>query len=311
MPKSLTIGLATFNRGRLLLQTVGQILDEPDLRGFPILVVDQAPSHDMDVEMQLDRMHQQNKIMRICVSEPSLTRARNLIVANATTEVVLFLDDDIVLPRGSAVRHLAHYADPLVGAVAGEVWHCHDPSRPPSLSNPQDGASAHFGTRLRSGKCKELVGANFSIRRGAVIQVGGFDESLVGPASFEDSDIALRLCTQGVVVKFDPSAWIIHLRAPSGGCRIPKNRSFPEWENSANFLIFWLRYGGSEERARAALWQSLRAGPLRRENVLKIWRQPWAWISWIRALFYASRNRTPADAFEENRNLLLFGKHPQ
>jgi len=129
------------------------------------------------------------------------------------------------------------------------------------------------------------------VQRRAAIAAGGYDENFVGAANGEETDLAFRLHDLGALIIHDPTAWLVHLRSPIGGCRIPRNNHWAEWEKTVSILLFLARHGPEIEQAAVRnLWATaLRAGPLRRENVLLFWRQPYAWASVLYASFVAHK----------------------
>lgn len=50
-------------------------------------------------------------------------------------------------------------------------------------------------------------------------EVGLFDEHYTGNAAREESDVAMRLRRRGWPILLNPLAAVVHLEAPSGGCR--------------------------------------------------------------------------------------------
>ena len=82
-----------------------------------------------------------------------------------------------------------------------------------------------------------------SSRKSVFLEIGGFDESFTGNSYGDDYDLALRLNRQNKHIVFDPSAWLIHLRSPSGGLRISDlNNPFTHKEKYISRCLFFLKY---------------------------------------------------------------------
>jgi GT2 family glycosyltransferase len=288
----ITIGIPTFDRNAVLVETIARILEVIDPSLVEIIVADQTPLHDASTTARLEDWARDGRIRWLECQPPSLTAARNLILREAKAEIVLFLDDDVIVPDDLIKQHLeCYHGDEPPAAVAGEAFHCHDPANPATLDAPSDRATPHFATRHRPGPIDEMVGAHHSIRRAVALALGGYDESFIGPANGEDFDMALRLTMAKHRIIYEPRAWVIHLRSPSGGCRIPGSTTHPEWTKSANFLLFGLRHWRNHWWARRTFWYSLRSGPFRKENLRNPGRWPMAWWQWGKAAGYAVKHR--------------------
>ncbi|HEU4401930.1 MAG TPA: glycosyltransferase family 2 protein [Candidatus Polarisedimenticolia bacterium] len=124
----------------------------------------------------------------------------NLGIAKAQGEFLLFLNNDLVLPRGGIARLLSHLESPpgagLVGPrsnrVAGEQCL-------PSVDYDQESlegyeecaarlASANAG---RASESARLIGFCLLVRRAVIERIGGFDP-IFGIGNFEDDDFCLR-----------------------------------------------------------------------------------------------------------------------
>src|SRR5207244_5290097 len=80
----ITIAIPTYNRQEIAVQTVLRLLPF----GAPIVVVDQTPApHEPLASLPI-------RLIRL--PEPSIPHAMNVAVEAAATDVVLFLDDDVV-----------------------------------------------------------------------------------------------------------------------------------------------------------------------------------------------------------------------
>jgi mycofactocin glycosyltransferase len=134
--------------------------------------------------------------------------ARNTGLADASTELVAFLDSDCVPEPGWLNRLLPHFADPAVGAVAprivpheaGTSWL----ARYEGVSSTLD-----MGARpsiVRPGaRVSYVPGAALVVRRAAA-GAGFADGMFVG----EDVDFIWRLSAAGWRVRYEPSATMGH-----------------------------------------------------------------------------------------------------
>src|SRR3954470_22455136 len=62
--------------------------------------------------------------------EAGVVPAENRALEAATGQVILLIDDDAIAPSDWVARHLAHYADPTVGAVGGPADNVHPDGAP-------------------------------------------------------------------------------------------------------------------------------------------------------------------------------------
>jgi GT2 family glycosyltransferase len=298
---TVAIGLPTYLRNGELQDTIGQLLRQ-SVRPDEIIVVDQTPRHEPEIEEFLRHCHSRRHIVWLREENPSLTAARNRVLAEATSEVVLFVDDDVLLPHRFVEAHVRHFRRLAVDLVSGPVMAADESSRRmASQMQELGGNEVDIGT----GGCPDIHGGNHSVRRSTAIRVGGYDEQFVGPAHYEENDFARRLCKSGAVCIFDPDAWLVHLKAPTGGCRVPGNRHWPEWHKAMNIMLFTFRHVSAAREKRALLTAALRSGPLRKENVLYLWRQPAAWANFALAVLEARKraSRCPASPFTRSGRL--------
>jgi GT2 family glycosyltransferase len=235
-----------------------------------------------------------------------LTAARNRALELARSEIVLFLDDDVVLSPTLLAQHVARHRSDGPAAVGGRVYQWRHGLELPGWDDPRATDNPQPLPPGRSldhvGPLAWFIGCHVSVRRADVIEVGGYDESFVGPAFGEDTDLALRLAAAGKVVFFDSTIRLIHRRSPSGGCRIPGDRTWSGWTKSANHFLYMFRHARTlRERAHYLMW-GLRSGPLLRENFVRPWRWPATWLAAVRGLHYGwTRHRTVRSPFGPKR----------
>lgn len=124
--------------------------------------------------------------------------------ARATGEVVVFLNNDTLLPSRWLDGLLRPFSDSSIGAagprsnfvsgpqVVEEVPY--DPSRTADLQ--RFARDWRAGNRGRTSDVRRLVGFCLAVRRSALESLGGFDESF-GIGGAEDDDLCLRLLDEG------------------------------------------------------------------------------------------------------------------
>lgn len=133
---------------------------------------------------------------------PNRALARNRGVAAATGEIVLFVDDDVVLPPYFVAAHArAHGSANVPHVVTGPIINVPSSDvRPvPTFLN---GSNAFFCT------------CNVSVPRSALEAVGGFDEAF-DKYGWEDTEVGVRLRNAGVRRRFAWEAYLWHIKPPA------------------------------------------------------------------------------------------------
>lgn len=285
----MTVALPTYNRERVLVETLGQVLSSlPD--GAEVLVVDQTAGHEAATSAALAAWESSGAIRRVVLDRPSLTVARNTALREARGEIVLFLDDDVRVPPQLVAEHLRFFEDPSVAAVTGQVYNCVDPSSPPPLDDPTRGTRAHSSVD-RVVDARNISGGNHSVRREAALAIGGYDPAFRGSALGEDMDFSQRLLQAGHRIVYNPAAWIIHLGIRTGGCAVGAGSGWPEWQHAGSLMVYAFRHSRRQRNFGTILGMALRNGPLRREVVVRPWHWPGAAWGFLRGVAYGWRHR--------------------
>src|SRR4051812_30966459 len=97
--KQLSIAIPTYNREETLLDTVNYLLKQMILPA-EILIIDQTIRHKPGVESILAEWDTAGSIRWIRLPQPSIPKAMNEALIRARSEILLFLDDDIIPSPG-------------------------------------------------------------------------------------------------------------------------------------------------------------------------------------------------------------------
>jgi len=222
----LSIVICTRDRARGLaacLPTLRKISFSP----LEILVVDNAPTSSQTRDVTMAAAREDSRIRYTCEPRAGLSRARNHGLTRARFDVIAFTDDDTMVdPNWPCVIAAGFAADTETVCVTGLV-----------ASGALDtGCERYFDSRYSWGEAFEPhrydlaehrhqsrlypfragifgTGANFAIRRDAIVSLGGFDPLLGagGPGlGGEDLDIFLRIILAGGRISYLPAALIWH-----------------------------------------------------------------------------------------------------
>jgi GT2 family glycosyltransferase len=192
-----SVVIATKDRADFLKRAIGSL--ERQLGGptFEVIVVDNGSS-DSTKEV-CDRAIEAARVpvRYVFEGDPNRGKARNRGVAIAQGYLLLFCDDDVVVPPHWISAHdAAHAKEPVV--VNGPILNVasYDDRPRPSLAN----YSRAF-----------LCTCNVSLPRHAFEKVGGFDEdfNLYG---WEDTELGIRLRASGLRRAFSWDAYLWHIK---------------------------------------------------------------------------------------------------
>ena len=283
---TVAVAIPTYRREQVLVDTLNQVLEQQPPPN-EIIVVDQTPVHEPGTEAFLRRTAATGRLIWLRQETPNLPQARNRALGVSSCDVVIFVDDDVVLPQGFVARHQSRYTDASVSAVAGrieqEVWRERS-----AVAWPRAMDYRYFALNVAvpARGIARMGGCNHSVRRTALLDIGGYDENYIGWAYAEDSDAAVRLWKSGKCVVYDPEAVLTHLAIPAGGCRTadPALRR-PEWMLSFPALYYAVRHLWPTLYfwREVAVWR-VRQFVLRRATVTRPWKLPWAVASYSYAL---------------------------
>lgn len=147
--------------------------------------------------------------------ERSAVAKRNAGILRASSDILIFIDDDVIIEPNWIGALLEHYADSSVGGVGGRV-------RIPGIGL---GPSSLTTGSIRDGflignwnppitttiEVEHLLGCNMSFRKAILSKLHGFDDFFRSYNFREESDLCLRTKRLGFRVLFDPNASLTHM----------------------------------------------------------------------------------------------------
>jgi glucosyl-dolichyl phosphate glucuronosyltransferase len=239
-----SIIICSHNRSTDVSECLGSLMPQIDGR-TEVILVDSASDSKNHADMRnLANLYPAVKLTR--VAEPGLSRARNRGAYLAAAEWVAFLDDDTVPFPDWLEKLLAVVAaaSPTQAVIGGGIY--------PRWPQGMDGENLSKRWKLflsiteadRGGSVSdgyELKGANYAIRRGVLLEVGGFSEKLgrIGESliSGEESHVTKSVLDLGLGADFNPAFKVYHKISPE---RLKLSwilrRTF--WEGVSDIRIF-------------------------------------------------------------------------
>lgn len=211
---------------------------------FEIVVVDQS---DKTCPRLIDLTNKyRDKIKYFNIKKKGLPHARNYGISKAVGDLVIFCDDDVIPKESFVFNHVKNYRKKDVGCVGGRVV-TRDGDSDVNKRSLKTGSFREFDGRLTDnfdGKIRQDIdhvqGCNMSFRKDLVLKSGAFDERFGGSAHLEETDLCMRIKNMGYKIMFDPSAGLIHLKDPKGGCRAEDYRQWFYWFGH-NYMLFFLK----------------------------------------------------------------------
>jgi glycosyltransferase involved in cell wall biosynthesis len=240
MAKSVTVAICTYNRARLLAQTLESFLRlrVPDGVTWELLVVNNDCTDDTDEVV--GRYANRLPIVLCHEPRPGLSSARNHAVARARGDYVLWTDDDVLVDPDWMTKLLEAFDDHQAAFVFGRVAPWWETAPPSWYGRELDG---HFvlldygpGPFVVTERAKQPYGVNMAMRREVFQEVGLFEDgaSVAKKCSCEDVEFFYRVMDRGLRVAYTPHATLRHF-IPQQRCTKAFYRS-RAWVGSSSHL---------------------------------------------------------------------------
>lgn len=221
---SLTVAICTKDRPDNVTRCLTELqkLKIPDnFTNIEILIVDNAPSDDQTKEV----VRKFAGVRYVRELKVGLDFARNRVLKEANTELIAFLDDDVVVDRQWLLGLIEAWTEnPDAGAFTGMVLPYELETEAQILFELRGGFGRGF-EKIRYGKilvdnplypCGAGIfgaGCNMAFRRELLLKIGGFDEALDTGASLPgggDLDIFYRVIRAGYPLIYEPCYLVYH-----------------------------------------------------------------------------------------------------
>ena len=249
-----SIVIPTYNRTEHIEICLDHVLRQ-SVSPVEIVVVDASPGHETE---QILERYPDVTYVRSRHGRGTTATSRAIGVAHSTGDVVVFLDDDAYPAATWLEELLKRYDAPDVAGVGGRT----DNGRPEEEGEGldlvgrllPDGRLTGYFAAVTPGDVDvdHLLGANMSIRRDVIDQLGGIRDFYPGTCLREESDIALRARQAGYRLVYTPDALVRHM-----GGSYAKGRRFDlryEYYGARNHVVLLkTALGWDDPRARAHL----------------------------------------------------------
>ena len=220
-PPGLTVSVVVpaYNEEAVIARTVESLLaQEPPV--LEVVCVDDG-SKDRTLAVLHEKFDGNPRVRIIGKPNGGKASALNLGFAEARGDAVVALDSDTIFTPQTVARLTAPFADPRVGAVAGNAKVGNRVNRLTRWQALEYVTAQNLERRAwdLAGAVPVVPGAVGAWRRKAVLEAGGFHEDTLA----EDTDLTLRLIAQGLRVVYAEGA-LAYTEAPETSKSLLKQR---------------------------------------------------------------------------------------
>jgi glucosyl-dolichyl phosphate glucuronosyltransferase len=224
----------------------------PD-QDYEIIVVDNSKAGNL-IQI-VDRINQSGNHIVSCIREenPGLHNARHAGAREATGDILVYIDDDIILPSNWLEAILSPFQDLTVGCSGGKVLPQWEAEVPPWLSQFHTAylSLLDYGEKQKSLTDPAIWGCNMAVRKKTFFEVGGSnvdffaDQSLLWFSGDGECGLEDKILNAGQKIIYEPQAFVYH--------RIPASRLTPEY-----FYNRFIFTGIHESYTRVRKWNKRR-----------------------------------------------------
>lgn len=211
-PLTISIILCSCNRAaglRQTLEALGRVRIRPDWEA-EVIVVDNASTDETASVAQNTKLANMD-VKYLFEGRKGKGHALNAGLGNARGEILLFTDDDVLIPEDWVEEMVAALDNEKCDAVTGQITLAAHLLRPWLTPIHRWWLASSHDAQPREGS-RELIGANMGFRRAVLERVPAFETEL-GPGALglgEDTLFGWQLVAAGYTIRYAPKAKVIH-----------------------------------------------------------------------------------------------------
>jgi len=199
----LSVVIPTYNRREMLrecLETLEAQTYPRDL--FEVIVVNDGSQDGTDSFLEAYQKKAGYLLRYYNQENRGVSAARNLGIANAAGDVVVFIDDDCMAEKGLLQMLSGGYTDDSIGCVGGAIV-----SYPPATYIEKYIDKKNLLTQENFLSCGPVITSNTSYRRSILLDVKGFDPDI---KTCEDGELGIRVRLRGYRMIYIKEARVLH-----------------------------------------------------------------------------------------------------
>ncbi|MDD5242731.1 MAG: glycosyltransferase family 2 protein [Syntrophorhabdaceae bacterium] len=231
----ISVIIPTYQRTNFLRETLECIIEQDFPKDqYEVIIVDNAVEPTQEL-IDLANSFAYPSINYVHESKNGLHNARHAGAKAAKGEILVYIDDDVICPRGWLTAMAVPYSNQEIAMVAGKVILRYETDPPNWLFQFSGILSA---LDLGDTSCMvepyiSPVGCNMSVRKSVLFDLGGFnpdafgDKSLINFRGDGECGLARKIHDTGFGMWYAPDAWLEH--------RVPSKRmteKYIQWRNT-------------------------------------------------------------------------------
>lgn len=233
--RSICVGIVTKNRCHYLIDCIESIFLQYKLPTEVIIFNDGSIDKTEVALKSVEKQFLKTSIKYTYLSShesKAQPYGRNQILSSSTSDIIVYVDDDVICTRSWLKNIAESYRNEVVGGVGGPAIRVGSDMQPvwQKINTPRNINIVNKYGELRdysdnwvppqSLETHVLRGANMSFRREVLIEVGGFDEKYFGRASMEDVDPQIKIRNIGYKLLYNPKVLVFHRAVQTGGANV-------------------------------------------------------------------------------------------
>ncbi len=212
------LGVVIPTLGRpILAQTLESLAASEGAASLSVIIAGMIPDEALAARVrELGRHFQRFELLPLAFETGDSSRKKTAGLEALQTDIVAFLDDDVVVSPDWPARMLEAFDDAQVGMASAPSLVPDDLALMPRLAGLAltSRAAGYVSDRYRMGaaglreiRWSRIIGCNMAFRRSVLVKLGGFDPRF-WPG--EEMVAAFGVARAGHKIVFQPSAWVRH-----------------------------------------------------------------------------------------------------